>query len=81
MKKLLLICSCFLSVLLVAQETDKPYNFPIKPRTEQWAKLTTSDQKDEVCVIPNQVLGILSTKALLLTCLNYPRIIDFFFYE
>lgn len=78
MKKLLLVCSCFLSVLVVAQVTEKPYEFPVKPGTEQWAKLTTSDQKDEVCVIPDQVLGTLSTKALLLTCLNYPRIIDFF---
>ena len=78
MKKLLLICSCFLSVLLLAQETDKPYIFPIKPGTVQWAKLTTSDQMDEVCVIPKKVLDTLSTKALLLTCLNYPRIIDFY---
>lgn len=78
MKKLLLVFSCLFSVLAMAQETDKPYDFPIKPGTEQWAKLTTSDQMDEVCVIPEKVLGTLSTKALLLTCINYPRIIDFF---
>jgi hypothetical protein len=78
MKKLLIICSCFLPGLLVAQVNDEPYNFPIKPGTEQWAKLTTSDQMDEVCVIPDEVLSTISTKALLITCLNYPRIIDFF---
>lgn len=78
MKKLLLICSCFLSVLLSAQETDKPYNFPVMPGTEAWAKLKSSQQMDDVCIIPDQVLNSLSTKALLLTCLNYPRIIDFF---
>lgn len=78
MKKLLLLNIWFLSVFLMAQEIEKPYEFPIKPGTEQWAKLTTSDQMDEVCIIPDQVLSTLSTKALLLTCLNYPRLVDFF---
>ncbi|MCX6328357.1 MAG: hypothetical protein NTZ85_02425 [Bacteroidia bacterium] len=78
MKKLLLLNIWFLSVFLMAQVNDKPYEFPIKPGTEQWAKLTTSDQMDEVCIIPDQVLSTLSTKALLLTCLNYPRLVDFF---
>jgi len=78
MKKLLLLFGCFISVLSTAQEIDKPYDFPVKPGTEQWAKLTTSKQMDEVCVIQDEVLSALSTKALLITCLNYPRIIDFF---
>ena len=78
MKKLLLVFSCTFSVLLTAQETDKPYDFPVKPGTEQWAKLSSSREMDEVCVIPDQVINTLSTKALLITCLNYPRIIDFF---
>ncbi|MBN2769191.1 MAG: hypothetical protein JXR90_00695 [Spirochaetes bacterium] len=78
MKKLLLLFGCFISVLSTAQEIDKPYDFPVKPGTEQWAKLTTSKQMDEVCVIPDEVLSAMSTKALLITCLNYPRIIDFF---
>lgn len=78
MKKLLLFCSWFLSVMAVAQVTEKPYEFPVKPGTEQWAKLISSKQMDDVCVIPDQVLSTLSTKALLITCLNYPRIFDFF---
>lgn len=78
MKKLLLICSCFLSVLVVAQVTEKPYEFPVKPGTEQWMKLVSSKEMDDVCVIPDQVLSTLSTKALLITCLNYPRLIDVF---
>jgi hypothetical protein len=81
MKKLLLILGSIISVLSVAQEVDKPYDFPIKPGTEQWAKLTTSKQMDEVCVIPDKVLATLSTKALLITCLNFPRIFDFFLVE
>lgn len=78
MKKLLFLFGCYISVLTTAQEIDKPYEFPVRPGTEQWAKLTTSDQMDEVCVIPDKVLSTLSTKSLLITCMNYPRIIDFF---
>ena len=78
MKKLLFVCSCFFPILAMAQEVEKPYDFPVKPGTEQWAKLSSSKQMDEVCIIPDKVLINLSTKALLITCLNYPRIIDFF---
>jgi hypothetical protein len=78
MKKLLLVLGCFVSVLSLAQETDKPYEFPIKPGMKEWANLNTSEKKDEVCVIPEQVLKSISTKALLLTCFNYPRLVDFF---
>ena len=33
---------------------------------------------DEICVVPEEVLNTISTKALLITCLNYPRLIDLF---
>lgn len=78
MKKLLLLFSCFIPILSLAQEIDKPYEFPVKPGTEQWAKLNSSREMDSVCVIPLKVLNSLSTNALFITCLNYPRIIDFF---
>jgi len=81
MKKLLLLFGCFISVLTAAQEIDKPYDFPVKPGTKQWAELTTSKQMDEVCVIPDYLLDAISTKALLITCLNYPRILDFFLFD
>jgi hypothetical protein len=77
MKRLLIICFCILPSFLFAQMSDEPYDFPIKPGTEQWSKLTSSDQMDEVCVIPDNILNNLSTKALFLTCLNYPRVLDF----
>jgi len=78
MKKLLLIFGCLLSVLVLAQETDIPYDFPVKPGTEQWAKLSSSDEMNEVCIIPDQILRKMSTKALFITCLNYPRLIEIF---
>ena len=79
MKKFLfLLFSFFFSTFSFGQELNTPYVFPVKPGTEQWAKLKTSRQKDSVCVIPSDVLKALSTKALLITCLNYPRKIDFY---
>jgi len=79
MKKIIFIFILTLSIIpLTAQQRTEPYVFPVKPGTEEWAKLSTSKQMDEVCIIPEQVLKSLSTEALLITCLNYPRIIDFF---
>jgi hypothetical protein len=79
MKKFLFVLSCVLiSVLSGAQDLDKPYDFPVKPGTEQWSKLTSSNEMDSVCVIPDDVVSMLSTKALLLTFLNYPRLVDFY---
>lgn len=76
MKKLFIVVFWIISTNVLAQETDKPYVFPVKPGSEQWAKLTTSEQMDEVCVVPDEVIESLSTRALLFTCLNYPRIVD-----
>lgn len=78
MKTIFLIYFSFLCVTLLAQEIDKPYDFPVKPGTEEWASLTSSKQMDEVCVIPDQILNKISTNALFITCLNYPRLIDIF---
>ncbi len=66
---------------LTGQQRTEPYEFPVKPGTEEWAKLSTSKQMDEVCVIPEKILKSLTTEALLNTCVNYPRIIDFFLYD
>lgn len=63
---------------LTGQQRTEPYEFPVKPGTEEWAKLSTSKQMDEVCLIPEKILKSLTTEALLITCMNYPRIIDFF---
>jgi len=76
MKKQLLVCLWFISVSVIAQKVDEPYEFPVLPGSEQWAELSTSKQMDEVCVVPDEVLEYLSTKALLITCLDYPRLID-----
>ncbi|MFO8236233.1 MAG: hypothetical protein R6U04_12610 [Bacteroidales bacterium] len=77
MKKLLLIYIYLFSVLLsMAQEAEKPYDFPVKPGTSEWSKLKNNKEKVGVCQIPDNQLKLLSTKDLLETCLNYPLLGD-----
>lgn len=78
MKKLLLIIGCVISILANGQQTQRPYDFPVKPGTDQWAKLNSSEEMDKVCIIPEKVLDTISTIALLYTCLDYPRLIDIY---
>jgi hypothetical protein len=78
MKKLLFLILWIVSVSASAQLSDKPYTYPIRPGSELWKELTTSKQMDDVCVVPDDIILTLSTKGLLLTCLDYPRLIDVF---
>lgn len=52
---LLLFCVC---PFLNAQTT---WDYPIKPGTDEWAKLDTHEEKVEVSQIPDDVLTSLST--------------------
>jgi hypothetical protein len=81
MKKLLISIGCLISLLSSSQDIVIPYDFPVKPGTEKWARLNSSQEMDDVCTIPINTLRSLSTDALFVTCLNYPRIIDFFLFE
>lgn len=78
MRSIILIFISLLCANLLAQEIEVPYKFPVVPGTEEWEQLTSSRQMDEVCIIPNDILDRLSTEALLVTCLHYPRLIDVF---
>jgi len=78
MKKLLIIFGCLFSIIATAQQITVPFEFPIKPGSKEWSTFTSSKQMDEVCVIPYDVLKELTTNALLITCLHYPRLIDIF---
>ncbi|MBN2610109.1 MAG: hypothetical protein JXB00_00990 [Bacteroidales bacterium] len=57
------------------------YNFPIKPGSNDWKKLQTHDEMLQVCQIPDSLLLEMCTKSLLETCLKYPLILDFIFYN
>ncbi|RXF70151.1 hypothetical protein [Arcticibacter tournemirensis] len=48
------------------------YDYPIKPGTEEWKRLSNSAEKIEVCQIPASILTKLTTEELVNTCLRYP---------
>ena len=70
-KILLLIFLCF-GVSAFAQTRTTPYDFPVKPGTEEWKKLKSGEEMTKVCNIPDSVLTSLTTEALAKTSLNYP---------
>jgi hypothetical protein len=61
--------------------TDEAYTFPVKPGTDEWKALGSHDQMLAVCEIPENILTIMSTTALVETVLNYPLIGDWFAYD
>ena len=73
MNKILLtfVFSIFVFALF-AQKSNTPYDFPIKPGTEEWQKIKSGDEIAMVCSIPDSILTSLTTEALAKTCLNYP---------
>ncbi|MEP6713708.1 MAG: hypothetical protein ABJA37_14875 [Ferruginibacter sp.] len=73
MNKLMLVLafSCC-THLLLAQQTDTPYDYPIKLNTEKWQTLKSVDDMYEACQIPQDVLSKISTTSLIQSCLNYP---------
>ncbi|NLJ39771.1 MAG: hypothetical protein GX432_13570 [Candidatus Atribacteria bacterium] len=57
------------------------YDYPIKPGTPEWEKLTTSYEMDSVLQIPKDVLNSISTEGLIETVLNYPKFGDLYFLD
>ena len=73
-----------LSLLIIQQiafaqkSSDIPYQFPIRPGTESWAKFKNGQEMIDATQVPNQLLSKLTTQALVLTCLDYPRLINIY---
>lgn len=70
---LLLLCTSSFSQTTIHQ----PYDYPVKPGTEEWKKFKTGQEMFDACQVPDDVLKKLSTKALAETCLNYPLFLDY----
>ncbi len=54
------------------------YDYPIKPGTEAWKKLSSNAEKTKVCQIPEGILKQLTTEDLLAVCLAYPLLNDMY---
>lgn len=76
-----LIVVALFAVSVPAQQGSKPYDYPVKPGTEEWKDFTSRDQKQEACQIPQSILTSMSTPDLLETCLNYPLYGDMMAYD
>lgn len=74
---LLVTLSFLFSTGLSAQE--KPiWDYPVKPKTEEWRKLESNRTKVEACQIPEHILRDISTNDLMTICLQYPLLYDVF---
>lgn len=69
MKRLFLFLFCSVVALAHAQV----YDFPLKSGMEDWGNLKTEKERFAVLQIPEERLSSMSTRDLLITCLNYPR--------
>ncbi len=70
-----LFCLLLLSTYATAQQTrQEPYEFPVKPGTEEWKEFSSGKEMIDACQVPENVLQSMNTAALVQTCLNYPLI-------
>jgi hypothetical protein len=59
-------------------QKELPWDYPVKPGTEEWENFKSATEMLESCQIPNTVLTALSTEDLTDICLNYPLLYDVF---
>ncbi len=71
-RSMLPLVLCFALSTSFGQNRTTPYEFPVKPGTEEWKKLKTGEEMLAACTIPEKVLASLTTEALARTCLSYP---------
>lgn len=80
MHKLALMFSLLLfSGLALAQNNNIPYIFPLKPGMGNWETLKSGKEMADTCNIPDSTLDLLTTEALVKTCLSYPLLNEVFY--
>jgi hypothetical protein len=78
MKNIIIFFALFVFFTTNAQEQKMSWDYPIVPRTEEWKKLESNKAKVDVCQIPENILPEISTKDLMILCLQYPLLYDIF---
>jgi len=74
-RQTILMSILLIPLFLFAQAWD----YPIKPGTDKWKTLKTTQDKLDNCQIPVSILGKLTTADLVRLCLNYPLLGDLLF--
>lgn len=67
-----------ISIEVIAQSNNRPYDYPIKPGSQAWLELGGTVERVKVCQIPQDILKDLTTSALVEPCLNFPFFSDLF---
>jgi len=53
------------------------YQYPVKPGTREWSKLLSTEEMINVCQLPESTLKSISTNDLLVSCLEYPLLLQY----
>ena len=79
-----LLFICTLVLLLGATSLDahryplrEAYDYPVRPGSQEWADLSSIQDRRDACRVPRRVLDGLSTQALLETAADYPLLEKF----
>ncbi len=65
----------------LAQEWDKPYEFPLRPGMESWKALNSGQEMAEATFIPKEYIDSSTTTALVETVLDYPLLNHVFYHD
>lgn len=77
-KSVLVVLICALYATFTCAQTEKKWDYPIKPGTKEWLKLEDNTSMVKACQIPEAVLKTLSTEDLFKIVLDYPLIYDIY---
>lgn len=55
---------------------DTPYRYPVLPGTEEWAAMSSLQEKIDACAVEETLLESMTTPALLETVLDYPLLVN-----
>jgi len=81
------IILCFITLAAACQKASPtylitdPFQYPVVPGMEEWTQLGSLQEKAAVCQIPEDILGNMTTQALVETVANYPLWINVMAYE
>lgn len=79
--KIIFIVLSWIACVVSAQtaaEKKLPWDYPIKPDTEEWKQFHSKKEMVDACQIPENILSALSTEELTDICLQYPLFYDIF---
>ncbi|MCK9507976.1 MAG: hypothetical protein M0Q54_06025 [Pigmentiphaga sp.] len=73
--KIILFVLIFCPIFIFGQAWD----YPVKPGTEKWKDIKSTEEKLKICQIPPEIITKLSTEDLVQLCMNYPLLGDILF--